>query len=80
MPREHNRHFSGAMDEVSWKVQNASTYPTLLSEEWMEMRRETSEGVTSAGPWRTDNGGLRREGTHPLPVEHGRSVHATRET
>ena len=25
-------------------------------------------------------GGSRRQGTHPLPVEHGSSVHATRET
>ena len=38
MPREkRNSQSSGAMEEVSWKVQNASTYPTLLSEEWVEM-------------------------------------------
>ena len=42
------------MEEVSWKVQNASTYPTLLNEEWVELRRETSGGVSSVGRWITD--------------------------
>ena len=36
MPREkRNSQSIEAMEEVSWKVQNASTYSRLLNEEWM---------------------------------------------
>ena len=38
MPHEkRNSQSIGAMEEVSWKVQNASTYSSLLNEEWMEV-------------------------------------------
>ena len=38
MPREkRNGQSIEAMEEVSWKVQNASTYSTLLNEERMEV-------------------------------------------
>ena len=47
---------SGALEESSRKVQNASTYCTLLNEEWMGVCRETSRAVTvsPSGRWTTD--------------------------
>ena len=38
MPREKRTGQSNeAMEEVSWKVQNASTYSSLRNEEWTEV-------------------------------------------
>ena len=66
-----------AMEEVSWKVQNASTYSRLLNEEWMEVSRETNRAATvsPSGQWKKCPGRFKMQAlTVPCSTRSGWGV------